>query len=512
MNNVIGFLDRVSGTILPFLLKESLYAAVLFLLVLPLSFLLRKKSHRWQTGLWALVLLRLVLPPDLSFTFSARTALDRYVPVPPVTVPAVRTNTMIPSAEEGQVAETVPVPASVGVPQKRPFPWSAAALLAWLGGALFFAILVLRKRMRFQRIIRSTVPVADPALQDVLTSWRTRLGIRRPVRLVSGMQSISPFTMGMLHPVIYVPRDIVHRGSGDLIESVIAHECAHVKRLDAVWIDLQNLVQIVYFFHPAVWWANSRIHLARECICDQMVLTRGGMSPKSYGTGLLSVVRYTIKGRDRLTLLPAFGSEKKRLAARIRNLGRGMMMSRVRMLVLTAALIVLGALVLPMGLASDRQASLEMDAKGKNTFQQLNPEHENMSESNTTPSGWPVGSSVISSGFGMRIDPFTSKNSFHRGVDIPAPVGTPAEATAFGHVSETGCNDGEGNYVVINHGSYVTRYTHLDSILVESGRNVRRGDIIGTVGETGRTTAPHLHYEVRDSNDKPLDPEDFLRK
>lgn len=124
----------------------------------------------------------------------------------------------------------------------------------------------------------------------------------------------------------------------------------------------------------------------------------------------------------------------------------------------------------------------------------------------------PVGSlAQVTSGFGTRADPFHGKARQHSGVDLGSPVGTPIYATADGVVGRAGWVGSYGNLVEINHaGGYQTRYAHMHKIHVRSGQRIRRGTIIGQVGSTGRSTGPHLHYEVR-LNGKALDPSPFMR-
>ncbi len=114
-----------------------------------------------------------------------------------------------------------------------------------------------------------------------------------------------------------------------------------------------------------------------------------------------------------------------------------------------------------------------------------------------TPLGYPV-RGWITSPFGYRKSPFTGRREFHEGVDIAAPVGAPIRAPADGVVVFAGWNGGYGKMVVVDHGyGFFTRYGHCSKILVKVGERVRRGEIIAKVGNTGRSTAPHLHYEVR---------------
>lgn len=125
-----------------------------------------------------------------------------------------------------------------------------------------------------------------------------------------------------------------------------------------------------------------------------------------------------------------------------------------------------------------------------------------------TPSMWPM-RGYVSSGFGKRLDPFTGIWKMHEGIDICARKGTPIRATADGKVRFAGWYHGYGKMVRLNHIYYETRYGHLEDIKVRPGQSVKRGDIIGTCGNSGNTTGVHLHYEVRVSG-KPTDPKKYI--
>jgi murein DD-endopeptidase MepM/ murein hydrolase activator NlpD len=115
----------------------------------------------------------------------------------------------------------------------------------------------------------------------------------------------------------------------------------------------------------------------------------------------------------------------------------------------------------------------------------------------TTPTIWPT-IGWLSSPFGNRIDPFTGKAQFHRGIDIATNFGNPIVASADGIVASVSVDRALGKMVIISHGSGVsTYYGHLEKFAVKSGAKVKRGDVIGYVGKTGRALGPHLHYEIR---------------
>ena len=110
----------------------------------------------------------------------------------------------------------------------------------------------------------------------------------------------------------------------------------------------------------------------------------------------------------------------------------------------------------------------------------------------------PVVSSFMTSGFGMREHPLLGGWRAHTGIDLAAPIGSPIRATSDGQVSRADWFGGYGLFVSLEHGGGVqTRYGHMARLNVLEGQRVRKGDVIGFVGSTGRSTGPHLHYEIR---------------
>lgn len=132
-------------------------------------------------------------------------------------------------------------------------------------------------------------------------------------------------------------------------------------------------------------------------------------------------------------------------------------------------------------------------------------------ELRVTPTFWPTSSQRITSVFGVRIDPFTSTPSKHTGIDIGGHSGDAVFAAADGTVVDTGYNDVRGNYILIRHKQGIsTKYMHLSAISVSPGDSVKQGQQIGQMGSTGRSTGPHLHFEVLE-NGTPVDPKPYLK-
>lgn len=131
---------------------------------------------------------------------------------------------------------------------------------------------------------------------------------------------------------------------------------------------------------------------------------------------------------------------------------------------------------------------------------------------NTTPSIWPI-EGRIGSSFGNRVDPFRGEGAFHAGVDFSADKGTPVIATADGVVTKAGWQGSFGKAVLIDHGrnQLATRYGHMTEVFARPGQVVRRGEVIGRAGSTGRSTGNHLHYEVI-YRGTPVNPYKYLGK
>ncbi|ALE17675.1 Peptidase, M23 /M37 family [Altererythrobacter epoxidivorans] len=155
-----------------------------------------------------------------------------------------------------------------------------------------------------------------------------------------------------------------------------------------------------------------------------------------------------------------------------------------------------------------REAQASSNAAGDVRFQQLFASWEALDEAGPTgatatssisiPSRMPLDGSRMTSNYGMRDHPVLGGRRSHKGVDLAAPTGTPVFATADGMIGRAEWFSSYGLYVQIEHGADLeTRYAHMSRLAVAAGERVKKGDIIGYVGSTGRSTGPHLHYEVR---------------
>ncbi|TJV03403.1 MAG: M23 family metallopeptidase, partial [Mesorhizobium sp.] len=155
-------------------------------------------------------------------------------------------------------------------------------------------------------------------------------------------------------------------------------------------------------------------------------------------------------------------------------------------------------------------SSMIFDSKVKELDEALDALDQVKKEARKLPLSNPAPGHTVTSPFGVRTDPILGTAALHTGMDFRAPIGMPAKVTAAGVVTKAGWNGGYGRMVEVDHGNgFATRYGHLSEIDVTVGQKLAAGDVIGKTGSSGRSTGPHLHYEVR-HNGEAVDPLRFL--
>jgi murein DD-endopeptidase MepM/ murein hydrolase activator NlpD len=153
----------------------------------------------------------------------------------------------------------------------------------------------------------------------------------------------------------------------------------------------------------------------------------------------------------------------------------------------------------------------EYDFLKSANFSRISRQYAYAWQKNKVPSVWPVEGRILSY-YGDRTDPFSGEGEIHPGVDISAGMGTPVHAAADGVISHAEYMNGYGKMVIIDHGNgTTTRYAHLSRFEVVPGQEIRRGDVLGYSGATGRVTTPHLHFEVRRGG-IPMNPMQYLTR
>ena len=482
-----------------FLVANSFLAVIVFGVVALLAKIAPRRGPAIRAALWSLVLIRLVLPPGLGHPFASGALVERLVhrDAAPQASLAVGGSEgfFVPWEQSGTMS---PATRTAG-------GWLLPATgMLWLVGFLVMAAIQVRRLRAVRRVLAGAAPCCDPALLGVCETWRRRLHVRRRVGVVASDTALAPFTVGVFRPVVYVPRAVVEKRK--CMEAAVAHEMAHVARFDALWLRLQQVVQGVYFFNPVVWSAGARLNGAREQLCDETVVAADRLAAGDYARGLLDVLRLELQGVG----APAMTStRKRRIGVRIRNIyehegGQ----PKVGVAVVVAA--VVGCVLLPLGSSgADSSAAPAVPAAEERASAPSPDEAARLSNP------LPVGRVTWSWGPG-HLDPFTHKKVSHTGIDLAAPTGTRVFAPADGVVrvatESYDPSPASGTVILIDHDNGLsTFFAHLHSLEVSPGQRVERGAVIGTVGSTGKSTGPHLHFETRRDGEA-VDPAEYVEE
>jgi beta-lactamase regulating signal transducer with metallopeptidase domain len=256
--------------------------------------------------LWVAVLLKLLMPPVLELALLPQLSgpLGVLEQAPVTTIGSV----------EPSVTTSLPLSVASGVPAGGAPFWLELAFGLWLAGAITLFVLALARAIRFDRALRRCGDEPAGALRIRAARLAGRLGLRWAPQLHVVGARISPmlwFTPGGLRLV--VPQDLLARLTPAQCDTLLAHELAHVRRRDH-WVRFfEQLVVVLFWWNPVVWWARSRLRQAEERSCDQWVLRTLPLSSNDYAEGLLKTVEFLSRSR---TVVPALASG----VGRIRNL------------------------------------------------------------------------------------------------------------------------------------------------------------------------------------------------
>jgi murein DD-endopeptidase MepM/ murein hydrolase activator NlpD len=272
------------------------------------------------------------------------------------------------------------------------------------------------------------------------------------------------------------------------------------------------LATVAFLFTvPVLVGLGIRWATVAEIASLRSAVTTLGMENANYkdATGELATQVVSLQGvidelASRANLDPASARAMQKLPAVIKDRAMGGEQAAARRSAMVAAS--LATPEDPFGVLRDALGRLELGLRNVRSDVE-----RRQALAAATPSIWPtVG--WLSSGFGNRPDPFTGSRGLHPGLDISTDKGRPVVATADGVVESAEWNGNYGNLLVIDHGLGIkTRYGHLSGFAAKAGSRVRRGELIGYVGATGRTTGAHLHYEIL-ANGQLINPIDFLSR
>lgn len=294
MNEIISQLNTISAQWWEIIMPNSIQLLILFAVLFCISYLLRKKSALLQYSLWMIFLLKAFFPIQFNFTSLSTSS-----------IPAL--NYVYSSINlSKQTVQNSGIDLSL----------QSILFLSWSVIILGLIARLLYKEKQFNRILKKTDSVE---LNDILNPLKSAMDISQDVVIRTGKEVPAPFTKGLWNPVIYLPRQTL-KCNNDQVRAILAHELAHIKRKDIIFIYLQNITDILYFFHPAVWLGNKDINLHREKICDEIAIQTLQESPNNYGKTLLNNLKYLFTNRKKAALSNNLFFSKKAILKRFEYL------------------------------------------------------------------------------------------------------------------------------------------------------------------------------------------------
>lgn len=264
MTDTILKLNLIGKHWLTIITQQSLQLVILFLLLCSINFLFRKKSTVFLYSVWSLFLFKAILLPVIRLPFL------RQPVVPAIPMNAFRFETVAAlGAPSSSASVTILVPAML--------------FLLWLAGILTILLIYFRNERLFYYSLNHSATFKTPANFKQLLQ---KNGIRKAVTLCISPNVPAPFTRGFRNPIIYLPKSAENWNEQQL-NHVLCHELAHIQRNDILVITFQNIINILYFFHPLVWIANHQINFQREKICDDAAIQILNENPTRYGRTLV---------------------------------------------------------------------------------------------------------------------------------------------------------------------------------------------------------------------------------
>ena len=353
-------------------------------------------------------------------------------------------------------------------------------IAVWISVFLIILLVTLGNLLRINREMKASSLCDDPVIQQIKDELNGIIGFDKKVLVRVSERISSPVLWWNMGWVIVLP-ETIHSMNQSKKRIILAHELIHIRKHDFAKFLLLRVIRSLFFFSPFVIFVMKEILSREETETDLKAIAEFGIRPFEFGETILVFAGFN--NRAAYPVPNLVNSEKNRLKLRIERLFQKKSGGKFRigqtLLFLSTVLIFL------INFSSTAFGSSFMDSGTM-----LNP----------LPEG------RLTLGFGIKEHPIYKKQYNHNGIDLAAETGTPILAADDGTVVVVDYDEKMGEYIIIQHGAGLrTIYAHLDEVDVKTGVRIKKGKRIGTVGETGLATGPHLHFEIRKGN-MPVDP------
>ena len=383
INSWLTTLNGIGGAFWNYAAGMFVQSGILIVLLLVVDFLLRKRVRATlRYWIWMLVFVKLVLPPTLCLPTGIGYWFGDALSADPVISEELSTGTPLqsaafPASEPLVESAEIPLTESSGINLEPDTPsapvvspvtsltWQAVVFLLWLAGISAFSVLLLR-RINFVRRLIAQSSLAEGQLPAMLNQCRHELGITRDIQLRLSSGTPSPAACGLFKPTILMPAVLPGKLSPEKLRAVLIHELAHIKRGD-LWINsAQTLLQIIYFYNPLIWLANTVVRRVREQAVDEMVLVTLGAEAEDYSNTLIDVAEMALFKTSLSLRLIGVVESKKALHRRIRLMLNRPAPKNARLGILGLTVIaIIAAILLPMARAEKRTQNPKPQENGK---------------------------------------------------------------------------------------------------------------------------------------------------
>ncbi|MBN1499900.1 MAG: peptidoglycan DD-metalloendopeptidase family protein [Spirochaetes bacterium] len=382
------------------------------------------------------------------------------------------------SYEEGISAALTSASAAAFNPDKILFTvWMLVAAL--MSAYAVFSMTAVNRRLKKDRKVKS------PELHRIFNDLKPEFCRNRRVSLHISSYFTLPFVWYQKGWLVIIPSSLKTREPVE-IKGIISHELSHIRRFDVIKFSILHIMRILFFFSPFIHFAVREIMIHEEIETDADALRTAGIDAVLFADTILLV---TESGKPKHYLTPAFTifEDKRRLKMRLLNLFRKKNTGKPGKHAIFLCWITAMGLLFSFSPVSNTAAAVKNSQFLK-----------------------PLKAGRITMHFGENINPITKKPYSHKGIDIAAPGGTVINAAIGGPVIKSEFDADYGYYIIIsNPGGFETVYAHLMKNTVTEGMTVKTGDMIGTVGSTGKSTGPHLHFEIH-LNGNAVNPENYI--
>lgn len=386
--------------------------------------------------------------------------------------------------------------------------FQTAIVSLWLVGVVTISILIMRRHMEVKGLILSSIVDIDKDSFDI-EDIEMRTGVKSSrIRYCWSSYVTNPMIYGIINPIVIIPNNINKFMSIEEIKFIIFHEVYHYRRKDILVLLIADILKVVFWFNPLVWMAFNMMRNDIEVACDMNVVNKIGFSNrKAYGMTIIKMIENHSK-TSKLSLGLGFLNYKSQVMRRIKMMNFDK--KKQNKYIVPFVLVIIFSSFVFMTSADDGVDSVSKSKSIENTVVNSIVNEENP-EKNDFKVIWPLpGYSIISSGYGGSFHPVLKKESIHTGIDIPAPYESEIIAAYDGKVVLSEKLEGYGNTVILDHGNgYKTMYAHCESLSVVKDQNVKSSEVIAKVGSTGKSTGPHLHFEIR-KNDEHVNPQEYI--